>query len=154
MNTDGICEKCPEFTRPSDDNPAKECIVDQCDYLTQILLADGTCSTCETHTYPDWNQVDPAKVCIKDDCDHSEDGAREILAATGKCEVCPEFTYPKPVSDTYLVSKECIFDQCDAWSQIILSSGRCLTCSPYSYPEGYTVKPADATTTPVSKACT
>ena len=77
------------------------------------MLEDGTCQDCETHTYPDWNNLDPALTCKKDNCDHSEDGAREFLNSTGNCEVCPLFTYPKPESDSYAETRDCIFDVCD-----------------------------------------
>ena len=44
------------------------------------------------------------------------------------------------MSDTYLETRECIFDSCDSWTQILLPSGRCSTCTPYSYPLGQTTR--------------
>lgn len=47
----GICFTCLDYSRPDSEN--KNCIFDNCDIETEILLLDGTCQDCDPYFYPD-----------------------------------------------------------------------------------------------------
>ena len=63
----------------------RECIVDTCEPVTQILQSSGKCKTCDEFFRPN----EEGRICIQDTCDSST----QIHDSTGNCEDCPEFFY-------------------------------------------------------------
>ena len=116
-----ICKLCNLFSYP---NPTgDECTFDTCINnleTSQILLPNGRCENCPEYFFTDANGTS----CIDEECDN----AIEIVNSTGKCEKCYDFSYPKPITQEYTVSRECIKDEC-LGIQKLLPTGRCEGCA-------------------------